>query len=400
MRPSWTPTGLRPTMLAIAAAMALVVAAPGLRAEDAPAPGAGEFVGWNQESLEQKAELEKLVSSRDMDLYELGFEPLELDEVILKDRIGREHVFNYLTFRLRNQIADATVAKGAKPTRYAEVLDAITKQYESAKTSPEGGGKLTVETTGDPKDGVILERGDLKPRTRKVSIKVQVTDEHGTRLRLLDDPIGSGTQETYNFPDLGEPNRDTVLKRVREAVEEKEDRRLHTVDEIRALDLPPYDAQTKDEEGVAAGEVYGVVLFNRLSLYGNQFTVEVRGLSNKFRLRMPPTEKGKPDNYLATHVLRRNYVLHYTRPGDEYFRNLDRFTLVKSGWEWVDSFQRIKERANVAYAKYYLDNIVDDMNARQKDVETDLWKYYGDVRTGYPDKADKLPDLEKSVQGK
>jgi hypothetical protein len=97
--------------------------------------------------------------------------------------------------------------------------------------------------------------------------------------------------------------------------------------------------------------------------------------------------------------MRRVYVLHYTRPGDEFYRNLDRFTLEKAGWEWVNTFQRIRERKNVAYARYFLNNITDEKDVRQPDVEKAFWEYYAKVRTEeYPKAEDKLPDLEKTLQ--
>jgi hypothetical protein len=166
------------------------------------------------------------------------------------------------------------------------------------------------------------------------------------------------------------------------------------------MKLPPYNAAKVDEEGVAEGEVFGVVLFNRLSLYGDRFTIDVRGLSNKFRIRQPDAKKGEVDNYLASRFMRRDYVLHYARPGDEYFRNLDRFELTKGGWEWVNTFQRLKERKSIAYARYFLNNITDEKNVRQPEVEKELWEYYGKVRTEeYPSAGDaKLPDLEKTLQ--
>ena len=44
-----------------------------------------EFGTPNPEYLDQKAELEKLISYRDMDLYELSFEPMDLEQLV------REH---------------------------------------------------------------------------------------------------------------------------------------------------------------------------------------------------------------------------------------------------------------------------------------------------------------------
>lgn len=392
------PMRISPVVTTLAAIVGLTAGLAGpWFASSAAAAEVSEFGTPNQEYLEQKAELEKLVASRDTDLYELGVEPLDFDEVVIKDKLGRNHVFNYLTLRLRNEIKDVTRPAMAKPSRYNEVIKTIAEQYEYAKAGEEGSGKLTVATTV-PAEGVVLERQDLKSRTRSVNITVIAYNENGSRIQLLDDPVGSGSQNTYNFPDYGELSRDEVIKRAREEAEERADRRLRTVDEIRALKLPPYDATKLDEEGVAEGEVYAVVLFDRLSVYGDKFTVEVRGLSNKFRTRQPDGKKGEVDNYVAARYLRRVYTLHYHRPGDEYFRNLDRFTLEKGGWEWINTFERLKQRKSVAYARYFLTNITDDKNVRQTKVEDELWEYYSGARAEFPNAGDKLPDLKATLK--
>lgn len=377
------------TTLTLLAGLALSGVAP-----TASAAEVAEFGTPNQEYLDQKAELEKLVQSRDTDLYELNFEPLAMDEVSLKDKTGHLHVFTYLTFRLRNEIKDATKPTIAKPSRYNEILKTITEQYEYAKVD---GAKLAVDGVAAP-EGVIVEREDLKPRTRKVNVTVVAYNEHGTRIQLLDEPIGSGVQNEFNFPDYGELSRDTVLKRVREEVEEVAQRRLLTVDELRLKELPPYDASKRDEEGVAEGEAFGVVLFNRLSVYGDKITVEVRGLSNKFRTRQPESKAGEVDNYVAARYARRVYVLRYTRPGDEHFRHLDEFVLAKGGWEWVNTFQRLDQRKSIAYAKYFLSNITDAKDVRQPKVEEEVWEYYDAVRAAKPDAGEKLPDLKATLK--
>lgn len=353
-----------------------------------------EFGTPNQEYLDQKAELEKLVQSRDTELYELNFEPLMMDEVSLKDKAGALHVYTYLTFRLRNEIKDATKPTIAKSSRYNEILKTITEQYEYAKVD---GAQLAIDGVAGP-DGVIVDRENLKPRTRKVNITVVAYNEHGTRIQLLDEPVGSGVQNDFNFPDYGELSRDTVLKRVREEVEEVAQRRLLTVDEIRTKELPPYDASKRDEEGVAEGEVFGVVLFNRLSVYGDKITVEVRGLSNKFRIRAPEHKPDEVGNYVASRFMRRVYILRYVRPGDEHFRHLDEYELVKGGWEWVNTFQRLHQRKSIAYAKYFLTNITDAKDERQPKVEEELWEYYDAVRAAKPDAGEKLPDLKATLK--
>jgi hypothetical protein len=375
--------------LALLAGLALTGVVPALSAAEV-----AEFGTPNQEYLDQKAELEKLVQSRDTDLYELNFEPLAMDEVSLKDKTGNHHVYTYLTFRLSNELKDATKPTIAKPSRYNEILKTITEQYEYAKAD---GAKLAVDGVQGA-DGVIVEREDLKPRARKVNITVVAYNEHGTRIQLLDEPIGSGVQNDFNFPDYGELSRDTVLKRVREEVEEVAQRRLLTVDELRVKELPPYDAAKRDEEGVAEGEAFGVILFNRLSVYGDDITVEVRGLSNKFRLRAPDTKPDEVGNYVQARYARRVYTLHYVRPGDEHFRQLDDYQLVKGGWEWTNTFQRLHQRKSMAYAKYFLTNITDAKDARQPKVEDEAWQYYDGVRAEKPDAGEKLPDLKATLE--
>ena len=116
------------------------------------------------------------------------------------------------------------------------------------------------------------------------------------------------------------------------------------------------------------------------------------------RVRQPESKKGEVDNYVAARFLRRVYTLHYSRPGDEYFRNLDRFTLEKGGWEWINTFERLKQRKSVAYARYFLTNITDDKNVRQPKVEEELWEYYSGARAEFPSAGDKLPDLKATLK--
>ena len=368
-----------------------------LAADAEPAAGAPGVAGApNQEYLDQKAELEKLVQQRDTELYELAFEPLAMDEISLKDGLGNLTVYSYLTFRLRNEIKDATRSAIAKPSRYNEILKSITEQHEYAKVE---GAKLSIDKV-EGAEGVIVDRENLKSRTRKVNITVIAYNEHGTRIHLLNEPVGSGSHENFNFPDYGERSSDAVFKRVREEVEEVAQRRLLTVDEIRVKEIPPYDASKRNEEGVAEGEIFGVVLFNRLSVYGKKITVEVRGLSNKFRLRAPERKQQEVGNYVESRYLRRVYTIHYHRPGDEFFRHLDEFEMVKNGWEWVNTFQRLEQRKSMAYAKFFLNNITDEKDVRQEKVEEEVWQYYDAVRADKPDASSKLPDLKTTLKNR
>jgi hypothetical protein len=377
--------------LGVAACAILIgLASASLRASDV-----SEFGSPSQEYLTQQAELEALVSSRDVDLYEVNFQPLDFDEIVLQDRLAEEHVYDYLTFRLRNQVSDATRVQIAKPSRYNEVLQSIANQFDFAKVSQEGGGKLTIDGVQGP-DGVIVERQCLTPHARTVDLTVVAYDEHGSRLSVLQSAT-PGSETAFDFRDPGDLVSDGVYTQVRDAVEERVDHRLHTVDEIRKMVLPVYDPTKRDAEGVAEGEVYGVILFPRLSVYGHHFTIEIHGLSNKFRIRGVDPQAGQMANYADMRLLRRTMVLHYDRPGDEYFRNLDRFLLTRWGWEWVPAFERLDTRRAMAYATYYLNNIADDQGKLHSDVEKEYWQYYDADRAQHPGN-DKLPDLEKTLQ--
>ena len=126
------------------------------------------------------------------------------------------------------------------------MLQAIAQQYEMAKVDSEGGVKLKIDGV-EGQDGVILERTEGKLRTRTVSLTAQASDEDGTRIRLLDEPPGSGPQEQYAFPDLGEPTSAKVIQRIHERVEEVEGRKLLSAEALRSYKLPPFDGVTRVE---------------------------------------------------------------------------------------------------------------------------------------------------------
>src|SRR4051812_14619302 len=116
---------LRATVpIALAVAFALSPAAQAAVTAESNAP--------SQEFLDQKAELEKMINSRDMELYEMSFEPLNFDRVVIETRTKKEVVFNYMTFRLRNQIADRSSTPLSQAKGYNEVLASITEQYQMA----------------------------------------------------------------------------------------------------------------------------------------------------------------------------------------------------------------------------------------------------------------------------
>ena len=341
----------------------------------------------SQEYLDEKAKLEAMISSRDVEEFEMNFKPLALDRVLLKDRLGREHLYHYLTFRLRNEITEDTKQLAQTATRYNEVLQKMANDHEYAKIEQ----GVTLKVDGE----TVLDRSNMRARKRTVPLTVLAYDENGSRIDLLDEPIGSGKQKEFPIPDYGDAVAGSSLERVREKIEEAVGRRLRTADEIRAMQLPPFDAQKVDEEGVAEGEVFGVIIFDRLSDHGDRFTIEVRGLSNKLRVRAPAAEPGAVENYANTRILRRVYVLRYERPGDEYFRDHDRFMLAGGGWQWIETFQRLQKRADAAYARFYLDNIADEKGERRTAVEDKFWPYYEGVRANA---GDKIPDLQSQLK--
>ena len=348
------------------------------------------------EYLAQRDELEKMLSSRDLELFEVNFEALALDRIVITDRLGKPHLYHYLAFRIRNQVGTGG-ANGmplSQAKAYNDVLAGVAAQYEQAKLTKDGGVGIAVEAT-EPKDGVIVERKDARTSARKLDLSVLASNEHGTRLRLLDDPIGNGPQESFNFPDLGQPIQGTPTQYVRDRIEEAMGRKLLTVDEIRAFELPAYDATQIVENGWPKGQIDGVVIFNHLSEYGKRITIEIRGLTNKLRERWPESQPGKVENYLELRVYRRVFTLHYAYPGDEFYRDLDRFELVKAGWEWSSTFQRNSQRRTIAYSRYYLNNIAGAGDTLNQAVEGEFWPEYNEIRA---QKGDKLPDLQGEIK--
>lgn len=402
----------RSSLFLLAAAMASV--APSLPAAEATT------ATESKEYQDQKKELEQLVASRDLDLYELAFVPLVLDDIVVRDRLGNERAYTYLTFRLRNHVSlgnrlednaprSAELLKSMAdpagtapktrelPPRYAAVLKAIAEEYPVAKVSTEGGGRVVVGDDKEP-DNVVLERQDLAVRERTVHVTVCAYDEHGSRIQLLDEPVGSGKQNDFPVDDRGNIRNDVNHDRVRERVEELADRRLRSLSELRSMKLPTYDPNKRDAEGVAAGEVFGVAIFDRFNLRGTHFTLEVRGLCNKTRVSVPAAEEGKPENHLAMRVFRRTMVVQFHRPGDEFYRESDRYELTDARYRWLDTFQRLDQRRMMTLSKFFIDNVQGKDDKRRPEVEAAFWQWYNQFRAERPNAGDKLPDLESSLK--
>ncbi len=370
------------------AASLLLTLASAIPAEDITAP--------SPEYQAQVAELEAMQSKRDLDLFEVTFDPLVLDRVVVVDRLGKPESYGFLAFRIRNQVSAGSTVPVSQSKGYNEVLNAIVAQYEHAKISKEGGVSLTIDGM-QGKEGVIIERKDARTTPRALNLSFQLTDEHGTRQRILQDPSAPGAEDSFAFNDQGTTVQGTVSGYVRDRVEEVLGRRLLTVDEIRKRVLPPYDAATRTEEGWGTGEVWGVAIFRQLPAEGHRYTIDVRGLTNKFRVRWTPTEAGKPENYLNTVFYRRTFRLEYQAPGDEYARQEDRMTLLKAGWEWLPTFQRSEQRRLQAYVRFFLNNLTDETGDKSnKEVEAAAWEWYQAQRAD-PARAAKLPDLKPAA---
>lgn len=403
----------RSRLFLLSAAMASVIAS--LSAADASS------ATESKEYLEQKQELEKMVSSRDLDLYELSAVPLRLDDIVIRDRLGKERAYTYLVFRLRNSVtslingledeaprsaellksmADPTapVTKGRQYShRYAGILKAIGEEYPVAKVTTEDGGRVVVGDEKDP-NNVVLKRENLSVRGRSVNLSVTAFDEHGSRIQLLDEPVGSGKQNQFPVDDRGNIRVDANYDQVRERIEDLADRRLRTLREIRGMHLPPYDPAKRDAEGVADGEVFGVAIFERFDLRGNRFTLELRGLCNKTRVVVPPSDGSKPENHLAMRVLRRTMVFHFNRSGDEFYREIDRYELADARYRWIDTFQRLDQRRLMSTGKYFVDQIEDKEGKARSEVEALFWQQYNQFRADRPQAGDRLPDLQAALK--
>ena len=153
------------------------------------------------------AELMMMVdgSVRETDVFQLDFQPLDFDRIVIDNRLGNSEVYHYLTFRLRNVVSDSVKPEAIdrKQSAFEEVMNGIVDQYENARFETDGGLSLEVNADnlppGERELSTIVSREDLSVRMRKVRINAVVTDENGTRFRLLDAKPGEGDQEAFAF---------------------------------------------------------------------------------------------------------------------------------------------------------------------------------------------------------
>lgn len=395
-----------------------------------PAVQAVEEMNYEQEI----ASLEAMVSGeRDTAIFELDFQPLNFDRILVRDRLGDNQVFHYLTFRLRNRVADGGDFLATQATVYNEVLDQMMREYGFLRKVTEGGASLVlddVRALEDERLGVILERENLRVRTRSINLTALVFDEHGTRFRLFDEVPGEGPQEDFNFDDRGlRVAKSDFYQRVQEAIEDRYRQRFFAVHDIRGMELPPYEAGLpstfEDGHGMNQGEIFGVIIFDRLNRYGNNFQIHIQGLSNKQRFEWPERlPQGQVEDYFNLRVLRRTFVVEMNRRGDEFFRDRNPFSMDRYGWQWVERFIRLEQRRAIAYSRFYRHNITlpeprtrnatyNTINDRGEGVQGstqvsvlhdgevfgDFWSHYGSIRQQWPQRyQSKVDDHQEHAQ--
>ena len=342
------------------------------------------------------AELMMMVdgSVRETDVFQLDFQPLEFDRIVIDDRLGNSAVYHYLTFRLRNVVSDSVKPDDIdrKRSAFEEVMDGIVDQYENARFETDGGLSLEVNADnlppGERELATIVSREDLSVRTRKVRISAIITDENGTRFRLLDAKPGEGDQEAFAFQDQGQSRISSVSIRAHRAIEEKYGRRLFSQHELRGKELPPVPRWRKDDFGMATGEVYGVLVFERLPVDGDHFSVIVNGISNKMRALVPDHEYQQVGDYVNTKVGRRSYVLELTASVMNTHSTRSPSSSSRAPGVGSPASSQQRTASSAPTQNTFLDNIRQSEGGRMvgvgdqsnKRVEAEFWKFYNDIR--------------------
>lgn len=347
----------------------------------------------SEEYLRDLAELHTMLrespsgEARDMSNFALDIQVMDLERIVITDRLGRSDVYHYVIYRLRNRVNFSGAEEMSYSNSYNEVLAQIAAEYQDVEIAGNA-LKVVTEYEQDSDLNTILDRSDLVNNSRSVQIMVSAFDEDGTRLNTLDD-IHHGSQDRFSFEDRGRRAVAVGYREIRKRIEERVRRRLHLASEIAGLELKPYDAGRKDAEGVAQGEIWGVAIFERIDPHGDRITLQFRGLSNASRLMVPVHQRHEVADYYNTRVLRRMYEVVFRRSGDEYSRDLDPFERISEGWEWDDTFQRLSLRRQIAAAVYFLDNIADARNRPDPAVEEQFLDHYQAQQSRF----EQLPDL-------
>ena len=379
---------------AVARRSAEVLGVVALAGSVSAAEPSADYVQW-------LAELEGMLASRETDDYELMFQPVDFDRLVVTDADGEQRVFHYLSFLLRNTTISAEDYLDFRASSFRDVMEGFIDRDDVGDLdfATEQGAVLRVETEALERDGtsdlgVIAQRQNSVLRTRTLNLSALVLDENGTRLEhfrfALDDQSEKPTD--FTFADEGKRRVSTPNEAVRDALIERYNRAVYTADDLRGRELPPYDPSIVDEYGNAQGEVFGAFIFDRLPQDGDFFDVQVSGVSNKMRTRFPDAPSGMVEDYFNVTVLNRIFQLRVDRPGDEYYLADQPIRIRDQGWRWTAAFQRLNVRKTIAYSRYYLNNAetassgAADQALVNQAVVTEFWEHYRSQRNALSDR--------------
>ncbi|MFW5750550.1 MAG: hypothetical protein ACOCZK_02770, partial [Planctomycetota bacterium] len=132
------------------------------------ASASAEETDMSPDAQRMEAKLESFLVGR-TGVYELDFEPLSMERVLIDNRIGHDRVYHYLTFRLRNRTSTSATALTPSATAFDEVMNTILREYQGLRYDQETGIKLIDESAQNLRDErlrVIVEREDLEGKAR------------------------------------------------------------------------------------------------------------------------------------------------------------------------------------------------------------------------------------------
>ncbi len=424
--------------------LTLAAAGAGEADSTAVADYTGDVVNPSADYVKARSELEAMLATsartakaRDFDQFEIQFEPISFERVVMRSTPTGTgaYAFHALVFRIENRTVDTADRLAVKYKGYSQVLKAMADQYASAKVVTEGGSvQLRIDGV-QSKDGLIVERQENRARKRRANLIARISTENLSRLviqagltdqaarlgweRAAKDlraakregeiPPAPGVREWPKYPDPGQDDTALPVEDVRRFLEEKHGRRLLTPSELMTFDLDPFDGVKRIEvtdindpmyamRGWYAGEAYGVFVFPAVNEQARSITIRVDGLTNKIRrdYRQADPPAGQEDDFYARRNFRRSYVIQYSRPGDEFYRDSDPITLVDHGWRWLPAFIRIDTRREISHATYILDNIRQQADPDKPDtrIETERYARLTEFRAGGELEKWKQPILE------